>query len=96
MLGETMIRTLLFAVIPVVLASSVFAQAPSRSPFPLPLPLPIDTRGTADDQRACHNDAQKLCRNVLNEGDFAVLACFQSQRHRLSAPCRGVLEKYGQ
>lgn len=92
-----MIRSvLLLAVVPVFLVSSALAQAPGRSPFPLPLPLPLDTRGTPDDQKACHNDAQKLCRSVLNQGDFAVLQCFQSQRERLSVPCRQVLAKYGQ
>lgn len=92
-----MIRSvLLLSVVPAFLVSSALAQAPGRSPFPLPLPLPIDTRGTADDQKACHKDAQKLCRSVLDQGDFAVLQCFQSQRAKLSVPCREVLAKYGQ
>jgi hypothetical protein len=92
-----MIRSvLLLAVVPAFLVSSAIAQSPGRSPLALPLPLPINTRGTPDDQKACQSDAKKLCRSVLTEGDFAVLQCFQSQRAKLSAPCRAVLAKYGQ
>jgi hypothetical protein len=87
-----MIRTILSAVLAgTTLSSSAFAQLP----LPLPLPLPINTRGTPEDQRACHNDANKLCRSVIGD-DMAVLQCFQSQRAKLSAPCRQVLQKYGQ
>jgi hypothetical protein len=59
-----------------------------------PFPSPFDTRGTPEDQRACNKDAVKLCRKFMND-DMAVLRCFQSQREKLSKPCRAVLAKYG-
>ncbi|MBI5114257.1 MAG: hypothetical protein HZA68_20000 [Rhodovulum sp.] len=84
-----MVRLLAVLLIaPALLASSA---AVAQSGFPLPL----NTRGTDEDQKACHNDAVKLCKSVLGD-DMAVLSCFQSQRSRLSVPCRRVLEKYGQ
>jgi len=61
---------------------------------PLPIPPFLDMRGTPEDQRACHGDAVRLCRDVL-ESDMAVLQCFQRQRERLSPACRAVLQKYG-
>ena len=73
-------------------SSLSLAQA---QPLPLPLPLPGLGRGTPEDERACRNDAVKLCREVLGN-DMAVLQCFQQHRRQLSAPCEGVLRKYGQ
>jgi hypothetical protein len=32
----------------------------------------------------------------LDQGDFAVLACLQQHREKLSAPCRKVLTDHGQ
>jgi hypothetical protein len=76
-------------IVSVVLISSAVAQPPARPD------AQAANRGTADDQKACGNDAIKLCRNVLGD-DIAVLHCFQSQRAKLSVACRQVLEKYGQ
>jgi hypothetical protein len=73
----------------------VATSARAQMPLPLPLPLPLNTRGTAEDQRACKGDARKLCRAYIGD-DMAVLRCFQSQRPRLSVACRQVLRKYGQ
>jgi hypothetical protein len=72
-----------------LLLSSAYAQPPARATGQQ------THRGTMDDQKACQNDAVKLCRKALGD-DFAVLHCFQSQRARLSVACRQVLEKYGQ
>lgn len=85
-----MLRLLAVLVVaPAILASSAaLAQKPS-------FPLPIPTRGTDDDQKACHRDATTLCKPYLGD-DMAVLSCFQAQRQKLSVPCRKVLEKYGQ
>lgn len=87
-----MIRSVLGAAVAATMFSS---SALAQLPLPLPLPLPINTRGTPEDQRACHNDANKLCRSVIGD-DMAVLQCFQRQRAKLSAPCQQVLQKYGQ
>jgi hypothetical protein len=54
------------------------------------------TRGTPDEQRACSRDAQRFCREVISQGDLAVLACFQQNRTRISASCNAVLRSHGQ
>jgi hypothetical protein len=46
--------------------------------------------------RACRGDAVKLCKKVLDQGDFAILACFQANARRLSRPCRTFLVEMGQ
>lgn len=53
-----------------------------------------DVRAKGD--RACNRDATKLCRKVLDQGDFAILACFQQNQTKLSSPCRKFLEEQGQ
>lgn len=91
-----MLRSMLVAfVVSVMTGSTVFAQMPGGLPLPLPLPIPLNTRGTPEDQRACHPDANKLCRSYVGD-DMAVLRCFQAQRPKLTVACRQVLEKYGQ
>jgi hypothetical protein len=87
-----MIRFALLAII-MLSPALVHAQTPPAS---APLQPPLDTRGTADDQKACDNDARKLCRDVLSQGDFAVLGCLQQNRQKLTRSCQGVLTKYGQ
>lgn len=46
--------------------------------------------------RVCRSDATRLCRSVLGQGDFAILACFQENARRLSRPCRSFLQEMGQ
>lgn len=58
--------------------------------------VPQSSNGTDEDRKACGPDAMKLCKNVLDQGDFAVLDCFQRQRARLSRVCDAVLRRYGQ
>jgi hypothetical protein len=53
-------------------------------------------RGTADEQKACTRDAQRNCRNVLDQGDFTVLACLKDHRAKLSVACTQVLKNHGQ
>jgi hypothetical protein len=52
--------------------------------------------GTEPEQRACASNVQRYCRPILNEGDFAVLACLQQHRENLSAACKKVLIDHGQ
>jgi hypothetical protein len=76
-------------------ASAAFSQGPPPLPFP-PLPLPFpDFQGTPEDQRACRPDVVKMCKDATPD-QARVLACLQAHQARLSAPCRGVLTKYGQ
>jgi hypothetical protein len=53
-------------------------------------------RGTPEEQRACTRDAQRFCRHVIDQGDLAVLACFQQNRAKISAACDQVLKSHGQ
>jgi hypothetical protein len=46
--------------------------------------------------KACSGDARRICRDVLGEGDGAVLSCFQLRRAQLSSNCRKFLSDVGQ
>lgn len=53
------------------------------------------SQGTEDEQSACTPDAMKFCdKDIPNT--FAVLACLQAHRKRLTKACRQVLESNGQ
>jgi hypothetical protein len=52
--------------------------------------------GTPEEQAACARDAQRFCRPVLDQGDLAVLACFQQNRSGISKACDQVLRNHGQ
>jgi hypothetical protein len=62
--------------------------------MPLPLPFP-NFQGTPEEQAACRPDVDRFCREAVPD-TFRVLACLQSERARISAPCRRVLESHGQ
>jgi hypothetical protein len=51
--------------------------------------------GTEHEQEACTPDAMKFCDDKIPD-TFAVLACLQVHRQRLSKACRHVLEANGQ
>jgi hypothetical protein len=44
----------------------------------------------------CRNDAVRLCKPVLTQGNMAVLGCFRSHARALSRGCRALLQSYGQ
>ena len=72
------------------------AWAQSQAPRPLPLPLPFPNfQGTPEEQAACRPDVDRFCREAVPD-TFRVLACLQSERARISTPCRRVLESHGQ
>jgi hypothetical protein len=73
-------------------ATIAFAQGPP--PFPLPLPFP-NFQGTPEEQKACRPDVVKMCKDFVPD-TFRILACLQANKTHLSAPCRGVLVRYGQ
>jgi hypothetical protein len=54
------------------------------------------SRGTPEEQRACSRDAQRFCREVIAQGDLAVLGCFQQNRAKISRACDAVLKGHGQ
>jgi hypothetical protein len=85
------LTTLATAVVLLFSAEIAYSQA-SRPQFRPGL----DARGTSDDQKACGGDARRHCRDVLSQGDFAVLGCLRENRSKLSERCRAVLTRHGQ
>jgi hypothetical protein len=53
-------------------------------------------RGTAEEQKACTRDVQKHCREVIDQGDFTILACLKENRAKISPGCDQVLKSHGQ
>jgi hypothetical protein len=52
-------------------------------------------QGTAEERDACRKDTVRLCANVKPE-DGPMLNCLQTNRAKLSAACRNVLERHRQ
>jgi hypothetical protein len=48
------------------------------------------------EQDACERDVLRLCRKVIDQGDFAILACLKEKRARISGVCDKVLKTHGQ
>lgn len=76
--------------------TAVLAQLP---PQPPPVASPFG-QGTDQERAACHPDVMKFCKNLVKddaEADvFAILSCLQTNRTRIGAACRMVLENHGQ
>ena len=51
---------------------------------------------TKSEQDACERDVMRLCRKVIDQGDFTILACLKENRARVSRACNKVLIRYGQ
>jgi hypothetical protein len=65
------------------------------------LSVPVSTgalahSGSEQDQQACTRDVQRLCRKLMDQGDFTILACLKENRPKLSPACRDVLVSHGQ
>ncbi|MGA7807920.1 hypothetical protein [Bradyrhizobium sp.] len=75
-------RKFMLALTLLSLSSTAFAQA-QRS-------------GTEEEQKACTRDVQKHCRDVIDQGDFTILACLQQHRPKLSEACAQVLKNHNQ
>jgi hypothetical protein len=52
--------------------------------------------GTEQEQQACTRDVQRFCRELMDQGDFTILACLKENRPKLSPACRYVLVSHGQ
>ena len=52
--------------------------------------------GSDQDEKACTRDVQHFCRKLVNQGDFAILACLKENRPKLTPACRYVLVSHGQ
>ena len=48
--------------------------------------------GTPEQQRACRHDVQRFCREMQNQGDYAIADCLKTNERRLSSACRRVIE----
>jgi hypothetical protein len=63
--------------------------------------IPVSTSalahsGSDQEQQACSRDVQRLCRKLVDQGDFTILACLKENRPKLSPACRYVLVSHGQ
>jgi hypothetical protein len=47
-------------------------------------------------ESACGRDTSRLCKKVINEGDFAVLGCLKENRTKLRPVCVKFLQDQGQ
>jgi hypothetical protein len=65
------------------------------------LSIPVSTgalahSGTDQEEKACTRDVQRICRNLMDQGDLTILACLKENRPKLSPACRDVLVSHGQ
>jgi hypothetical protein len=65
------------------------------------LSVPVSTSalarsGTDQEEKACAPDVRRLCRKLMDQGDFTILACLKENRPKLSTACRDVLVSHGQ
>jgi hypothetical protein len=44
----------------------------------------------------CARDVSRFCRDLMDKGDNAILACLKQHRARLSTLCQKVLTDHGQ
>ena len=51
---------------------------------------------TKSEGDACERDVMRLCRKLINQGDFTILACLKEKRARISRACDKVLKNHGQ
>ena len=47
-------------------------------------------------ESACGRDSSRLCKKVINDGDFAVLGCLKENRAKLRPVCVKFLQEHGQ
>ena len=52
--------------------------------------------GTDQEEKACTRDVQRICRNLMDQGDLTILVCLKENRPKLSPACRDVLVSHGQ
>ncbi|MDB5652429.1 MAG: hypothetical protein JWQ94_42, partial [Tardiphaga sp.] len=55
----------------------------------------VHAAGTKQEEEACARDAKRFCRQLIVQGDMAVLGCLQQNRARLKPICRQVLTNHG-
>ena len=77
-------------------ATAAQAQSPTQPP-PVANPLGL---GTEKERAACAPDAVKYCGELIKDNEppdvFAITGCLQSNRPKITAACRQVLDNRGQ
>jgi len=68
--------------IPFAIALAFFALAPAAA-----------SAESQDEQSACMNDAFTICGQAIPDRD-RVAACLSQNIHRISIPCRTVMQRY--
>jgi hypothetical protein len=51
---------------------------------------------TKSEEDACEKDVMRLCRKLIDQGDFTILTCLKEKRTRISRACDKVLKSHGQ
>jgi Cysteine rich repeat len=80
----------------IFLAIALTSLSISTGAFAQQAPAPGGRGGTADEQAACTRDVEKFCRQVMDQGDFTVLACLKENRAKISKACDQVLKNHNQ
>jgi hypothetical protein len=92
-----MLRTFVFT-IAVWLAAGTAAQA-QLPPQPPPVANPLGL-GTEQERKACAPDVVKYCGEFIKDDAqpdiFAIQGCLITNRPKISAACRQVLDNHGQ
>lgn len=86
-------RAVLAAAIMLSAATYTLAQMPAQPPPPK-LPSFPTTEGDEKERAACHPDVIKYCPDAIPD-QFKILSCLQSNRTKISNPCRTVLSSHG-
>jgi len=69
-----------------VLAISILATAGAAS---------AQHAGSEQEQQACARDVHRYCRQLIGQGDSAILTCLQQNRGKLGTACGKVLTDNG-
>jgi hypothetical protein len=90
-----MVRTFVFTIaVLLTVAPAAQAQLPPQPP-PVSNPLGL---GTEKERQACAPDVVKYCKEFLKDDAqpdvFAILGCLQTNRPKISAACRQVIDNH--
>jgi hypothetical protein len=92
-----MLRACVFTIAVALTAGNVaFAQLPAQPP---PVKDPWQ-QSNERERAACHPDVMRFCRELVKDNGqddvFAILACLQTNRQKISNACQQVLTSHGQ
>ncbi len=93
-----MLRSCVFAIAFVLTAGSAALADSTLPPQPPPVANPLGS-GDEKERAACAPDVVKYCKRELDtnaEDTLAILGCLQTNRPKISAACKTVLNNHGQ